>query len=50
MARNVQFTYGPKPPVARTVREELGLSWRVSGKIWWNMPPARVYRFTQTPA
>jgi phosphatidylethanolamine/phosphatidyl-N-methylethanolamine N-methyltransferase len=46
----VQFTYGPKPPVARAVREELGLSWRVSGKIWWNMPPARVYRFTQTPA
>jgi hypothetical protein len=26
----VQFTYGPKPPVARPVREELGLTWRVS--------------------
>jgi phosphatidylethanolamine/phosphatidyl-N-methylethanolamine N-methyltransferase len=24
----VQFTYGPKPPVARPVREELGLTWR----------------------
>ncbi|MCU4654525.1 methyltransferase domain-containing protein [Roseibacterium sp. SDUM158016] len=41
----VQFTYGPKPPVTRAVREELGLDWRVSGKIWWNLPPARVYRF-----
>jgi phosphatidylethanolamine/phosphatidyl-N-methylethanolamine N-methyltransferase len=43
----VQFTYGPKPPVARAVREELGLDWTVSRKIWWNMPPARVYRFTK---
>jgi len=44
----VQFTYGPKPPVAKAVRDELGLVWRKSGKIWWNMPPARVYRFRQT--
>ena len=43
----VQFTYGPKPPVARSVREELGLTWQVSRKIWWNLPPARVYRFSQ---
>lgn len=44
----VQFTYGPKPPVTKTVRDELGLTWRKSHKIWWNMPPARVYRFSQT--
>lgn len=43
----VQFTYGPKPPVTAVVRDELGLEWRRSRKIWWNMPPARVYRFTQ---
>jgi phosphatidylethanolamine/phosphatidyl-N-methylethanolamine N-methyltransferase len=43
--RYVQFTYGPKPPVARPLREELDLDWTVSRKIWWNMPPARVYRF-----
>lgn len=43
----VQFTYGPKPPVTAAVREELGLTWRKSRKIWWNMPPARVYRFRQ---
>jgi len=46
----VQFTYGPKPPVARPVREELGLDWTMSRKIWWNMPPARVYRFTASAA
>ncbi len=44
----VQFTYGPKPPAAKAVRDELGLTWRKSDKIWWNMPPARVYRFSQT--
>lgn len=43
----IQFTYGPKPPVAQPVRDALGLQWDVSGKIWWNMPPARVYRFFQ---
>jgi phosphatidylethanolamine/phosphatidyl-N-methylethanolamine N-methyltransferase len=41
----VQFTYGPKPPVARAVREALGLDWTVSRRIWGNLPPARVYRF-----
>ncbi len=46
----VQFTYGPKPPVTRTVREALGLTWRRSHKIWWNAPPARVYRFQQLGA
>ncbi len=47
----VQFTYGPKPPVTKLVRDELGLQWRKSKKIWWNLPPARVYRFNlPTPA
>ncbi|MBO6603546.1 MULTISPECIES: class I SAM-dependent methyltransferase [Paracoccaceae] len=46
----VQFTYGPKPPVTPVIREELGLSWDISHKIWWNMPPARVYRFRQATA
>ena len=46
----VQFTYGPNPPVARALTEELHLDWRVSRKIWWNMPPARVYRFSRKPA
>ncbi|WP_439137705.1 class I SAM-dependent methyltransferase [Roseicyclus sp.] len=43
--RYVQFTYGPKPPVARALRDEMELEWRISAKIWRNIPPARVYRF-----
>lgn len=43
--RYVQFTYGPNPPIARAVRDALQLGWQVSDNIWWNMPPARVYRF-----
>lgn len=44
----VQFTYGPKPPVTAVVRDALALTWRKSDKIWWNLPPARVYRFSQS--
>ncbi len=43
----VQFTYGWRASVAREVREALGLRWTVSRRIWANMPPARVYRFTR---
>jgi len=46
----VQFTYGPKPPVAAAVRAELGLTWTVSRRIWANLPPARVYRFARPVA
>ncbi|HEU0222706.1 MAG TPA: methyltransferase domain-containing protein [Paracoccaceae bacterium] len=46
----VQFTYGYRPPVDRSVREALGLSWTRSGKVWRNLPPARVYTFRQTLA
>lgn len=41
----VQFTYGPKPPVATPVREALGLTWEKRDKIWMNLPPARSYVF-----
>lgn len=41
----VQFTYGPKPPVAQALRADLDLDFGVSDMIWRNMPPARVYRF-----
>lgn len=41
----VQFTYGPVPPIAQEIRDELSLTWDVSRKIWGNLPPARVYRF-----
>ena len=46
--RYIQFTYGPKPPVTERLRAELGLTWTKSRKIWGNLPPARVYTFTQT--
>ena len=42
----IQFTYGPKPPVKAEIREAMGLTWTTSRKIWGNLPPARVYRFT----
>ena len=44
-ARYVQFTYGWTPPVARALRDDMGLAWERSARIWFNMPPARVYRF-----
>ena len=41
----VQFTYGPTPPIAETLRINMGLEWRKSRRIWNNLPPARVYTF-----
>ena len=43
----VQFTYGPVPPVAQAIREELGLTWRKLPRVWANLPPATVYIFSQ---
>ncbi|MGB0499406.1 MAG: class I SAM-dependent methyltransferase [Rubricella sp.] len=43
--RYIQFTYGTVPPLRRAVREELGLTWRTLGRVWWNLPPAQVYEF-----
>ncbi len=43
----VQFTYGHKPPIAPEVREAMGLQWRTLKKIWFNLPPAMPYVFTQ---
>jgi phosphatidylethanolamine/phosphatidyl-N-methylethanolamine N-methyltransferase len=45
----VQFTYGPKPPVAPAVREANGLTWRTLKKVWFNLPPAMPYVFTKKP-
>ena len=43
----VQFTYGPKPPIAPKVRTAMGLQWRTLKKIWFNLPPAMPYVFTK---
>lgn len=41
----VQFTYGPRPPLAETVRRDLGLTAERGEKVWGNLPPARVWRY-----
>ena len=43
----VQFTYGPKPPIAPEVRAANGLVWRTLKKVWLNLPPAMPYVFFQ---
>jgi phosphatidylethanolamine/phosphatidyl-N-methylethanolamine N-methyltransferase len=43
----VQFTYGPKPPINQNLRQVMRLEWTKSERIWNNLPPARVYHFTQ---
>lgn len=43
--RFIQFTYGPTPPVAESLRREFGLTWSTSRRVWNNLPPARVYSF-----
>ena len=41
----VQFTYGPSPPVPKTLREELRLVGTRGRRIWRNVPPAVVWTF-----
>lgn len=43
----VQFTYGPRPPLPPEETARLGLVARAGRKVWANLPPARVYRFTR---
>lgn len=43
----IQFTYGPRPPIAEQVRTDLGLIAQRGEKVWGNLPPARVYHFTR---
>lgn len=43
----VQFTYGPKPPIAPEVRTANDLQWRTLKKVWLNLPPAMPYVFTR---
>jgi len=46
----VQFTYGPKPPVPRALRERLNLFGTSSKRIWRNVPPAVVWTFRRQSA
>jgi len=44
----VQFTYGPRPPVPKGLREALALTGTAGRRIWRNMPPAVVWTFRTT--
>jgi phosphatidylethanolamine/phosphatidyl-N-methylethanolamine N-methyltransferase len=44
----IQFTYGPKPPVPRNLRESLNLVAAHGSRIWRNVPPAVVWTFRQS--
>jgi phosphatidylethanolamine/phosphatidyl-N-methylethanolamine N-methyltransferase len=41
----VQFTYGPAPPVPKSLREKLSLIGTRGRRIWRNVPPAVVWTF-----
>jgi phosphatidylethanolamine/phosphatidyl-N-methylethanolamine N-methyltransferase len=43
--RFVQFTYGPRPPLAPETIAALGLTVNKGHRVWANLPPATVYRF-----
>lgn len=42
-----QFTYGLRCPVDVRVMLALGLEAQKIGRVWWNCPPAAVYRITR---
>jgi phosphatidylethanolamine/phosphatidyl-N-methylethanolamine N-methyltransferase len=44
----VQFTYGPKPPIPRVMRERLKLDGAHGRRIWRNVPPAVVWTFKRS--
>jgi phosphatidylethanolamine/phosphatidyl-N-methylethanolamine N-methyltransferase len=46
----VQFTYGPKPPIPRAMRERLKLDGVHGRRIWRNVPPAVVWTFRRSAA
>ena len=46
----VQFTYGPKPPVPRGLRERLHLVGTHGKRVWRNVPPAVVWTFRRAAA
>ena len=41
----IQFTYGPRPPIPRALRQALQMVCTPSHRIWRNVPPAVVWTF-----
>ncbi len=44
----IQYTYGPKPPIPDSIVQDLNLTAERGPHVWWNLPPAQVYHFTQS--
>jgi phosphatidylethanolamine/phosphatidyl-N-methylethanolamine N-methyltransferase len=42
-----QFTYGPKAPLPAHIAAELHLTATGGPRIWWNLPPARVWTYSR---
>lgn len=42
----VQFTYGPTSPVPERRLRRMGLAAEIAGRVWLNVPPASIWRFT----
>lgn len=40
----IQFTYAPRCPVNRSIRERLGIATSLQEAVWRNVPPAGIYR------
>ncbi len=49
-AAMIQFTYGTKPPVPKTLRDRLALKATHGKRIWRNVPPAVVWTFRKPAA
>ena len=41
-----QFTYGSGPPLPEAIRRTLALQVTAGPRIWFNLPPARVYTYS----
>lgn len=42
-----QFTYGPKHPLPDKIARAFDLTATAGAKVWWNLPPARVYTYAR---
>lgn len=45
--RYYQFTYRRRPPIPASLIQQHGLTVDLVGQTWRNLPPARVFRFSQ---
>lgn len=43
----LQYTYGVAPPVPRSLQRDLGWSGAPVARVWRNVPPATVWRFSR---